>query len=124
MNLKLKILKIIRSSDKALYVREICSQLNNRWDCNNLNGQGQRCFYCYKRGDAESKNLVKPPCQINYLTVLKAVKVLEREGKIKTALTTLKDDLSTWRSDRFRLCYIDEAQLRKRFNCLSLEAFV
>ena len=122
-SLKLKILSIIKKSDKALYVREICSIVNGRTDCRNVNGKG-RCFYCYKRGDHEVKGLVKPNCKYPYTTILAVIRKLEKEKRIKTPFMILRDELSTWRSDRFKLCYITEEQLRARYKSCSLEEWI
>lgn len=123
VNLKLRILSILMKADKALYVREICSLVNGRDDCRNVNGKG-RCYYCYRRGDYETKGLVKPDCKYPYQTVLNAIRELEKQGKIKTALMVLRDGLSTWGSDRFRLCYITKEQLRSRYKTRSLDEWL
>jgi len=104
-NLTLKILKILKKSDLALYVREICAILNEKpidgSYCRSVDGNGKRCVWAYRRGDYGKKfkdyvkNLERPDCKHSYLAVLKAIGKLERRRLIKTTLAVLRDELST-----------------------------
>ena len=126
--LKLKVLKIVRSSERALTVREICCAVNNvdKDFCMNIDGRGGRCVWFYRRPKHEKQaiRLVKPPCKHRAIEVIIAVNKLVKEGLLRRSEVFLLDRLSTWGMDRHVLIYSCEKQLTARFNSHTLYRFL
>jgi len=118
--LKLKILEIVKNSPHALTIREICCLLNEKPFnyCMNIDGNGTRCIWWYRRPLHERETytckLGYPNCRYNALRVIQLVNELVKEGKLKKKLEHLRDDLSKWGRDNFKLIYVSDEQLRKR----------
>jgi len=108
---------VIRKSNVALTVREICVLINgvDMGYCRNVDGNGAHCRYAYHRTDAENGYELKiPKCRYKYTDVSKILKMMSKNGKIKRIRLILRDRLSKWGFDRFVLYYIDDDQLYKR----------
>ena len=118
MDLRYSILRIVYSSHVALTIREICCILNNKPFnyCYNVDGNGGRCVWFYRRPrhEAQRIRLVKPECKVTALRVIQLVNTPVCERKLKKHVVHLRDPLSTWGHDNFRLVYIREEQLRNR----------
>ncbi|RLE90747.1 MAG: hypothetical protein DRN04_14425 [Thermoprotei archaeon] len=112
------ILELVKRSEEALTVREICCLINGKDPdyCINVDGEGSRCLYFYRRPKHESQRikLVRLDCKTPATTVIRAVNRLAEKGLIKKKIFRLRDPLSTWNRDNFRLVYVDENQIRKR----------
>jgi len=124
--LEKRILSIITRSEIALHEREICCILNHKpyEYCQNVDGNGARCVYWYRRPKHELKTytcrLVEPKSKYPATRVITAINELVRQGKLKKRIIHLRDNLSKWGRDNFRLIYIHDDQLRKRLKTQSL----
>ena len=118
--LERKVLEIVKKSEIALTIREICCLVNNKpfSYCMNIDGKGTRCIWWYRRPLHERETytckLGYPNCRYNAIRVIQIVNKLVKEGKLKKKLEHLRDNLSKWGRDNFKLIYINDDQLRKR----------
>ena len=88
----------------------------------NIDGNGTRCIYWYRRPKHESQRikLGRPNCKINPLGLYGVLKRLVEYNLIKRAELRLKDDLSVWGRDRHVLYFTCEDQLRRRLRTKKL----
>ena len=116
---------IIYSSPEALTTREICCKLNNvpRDYCYNVDGEGGRCVFWYRRPKHESQKikLVRPKCRYRPSALYQILKMLVSRGLVKKYVIYLRDELSTWGYDKHVLYYVTEDQLRARLKSKPLE---
>ena len=128
MSLRLKVLRVVSSSEVALTVREVCCLINGKSVnyCQNVDGCGGRCIWFYRRPKHESQRirLVKPNCTYTALQVMRVISQLVKEGKLKRVEVHLRDELSTWNHDKFKLIYVNEEQLRKRLGVRTILDFL
>jgi len=121
------VFEAVQCSGVALSVREICVLLNKKTldYCLNVDGQGSRCAFFYRRPRHESQKirLARPSCRINALRVIEAVNSLVKRGLLRKVVVHLRDELSSWNHDNFRLVYVNEKQLRRRLKTVSLLKF-
>ena len=124
MSVVSEILRVVRSSEKALSTREICCLLNgkSRDYCLNVDGSGGRCMYWFRRPKHESQRirLVKPDCRTSPLKIMKALRFMVEKGLLKRSTYYLRDRLSKWGYDRHVLYYVSEKQLERRFQTKNL----
>ena len=100
--LKHRILRCLREGPKTLH--ELCMCVNNVKNSKFC----KRCIWLYRRGDMGKRGRSKAKlqdkgCQFTYLQVLRMVKELEEMGLIESKYVIMRDKLSTWKKDRFKL---------------------
>ena len=91
----------------------------------NVDGEGSRCRWWYRRPRHESQRirLVESNCQVNPLWLYKPLRRLVERGLVKRTILYLRDPLSVWGRDRHVLYYITEDQLRRRVKVARLDIF-